>query len=76
MISRQTEIQLAGNEARFINDFRGVQSKPNAMFKDGRNTDGVLQMSVFSGHDGIAKNQEILVSYGKSFWAARQSRPE
>lgn len=61
-----------GNEARFINDYRGVRDKPNAIFDDGRSSSGELQMSVWSGHT-IKKGDEILVSYGKGWWHARQT---
>ncbi|KAF3010610.1 hypothetical protein E8E13_003045 [Curvularia kusanoi] len=73
-----------GNEARFINDYRGISSGPNAEFRDilvdvGF---GILEkrMGVFvlsagkSGKraKGINRGDEILVSYGKGFWAGRQ----
>jgi SET domain-containing protein len=61
-----------GNEARFINDYRGVRDKPNAAFADGRTASGELRMSVWSGGQAIKKGDEILVSYGKGWWRARQ----
>jgi hypothetical protein len=77
-----------GNEARFINDYRGVRAEgPNAEFRD-----CVLQMGqgiwerrigVFvlskgkndkgSRAQGIKKGDEIVVSYGKGFWGARRT---
>ena len=60
-----------GNEARFINDYRGVAAKPNALFEERRNAAGELCMAVWSGKEEIKKGQEILVSYGKGFWQAR-----
>lgn len=60
-----------GNEARFVNDYRGVREKPNAVFADGRHHDGQLRMSIRSSHEGIRKGEEILVSYGKAWWRAR-----
>lgn len=71
----------AGNEARFINDYRGVAERPNAEFRevwDGRS--GERGMGVFvlgegkktKGRKGIKKGQEILVSYGRGFWGARR----
>ena len=65
-----------GNEARFINDYRGVQPKPNALFEERRTANGELCMSVWSGCEGIKKGDEVLVSYGKGFWKARLSTPE
>lgn len=54
-----------GNEARFINDFRGVRPKANAVFQDRRIPGGELRMSVWSSTDAIKKGDEILVSYGE-----------
>lgn len=62
-----------GNEARFINDYRGIREKPNAVFVDGRTGSGELRMSVWSASQTIKKGDEILVSYGKGWWCARQS---
>lgn len=74
-----------GNEARFINDYRGISSGPNAEFRDilvdvGY---GILEkrMGIYvlsagkSGKKakGISRGEEILLSYGKGFWAGRQS---
>jgi len=73
-----------GNEARFINDYRGIGPAPNAEFRDiwidvGQ---GVLEKRIGvyvlsagkSGKraKGITKGAEILVSYGKGFWHERQ----
>ncbi|KAF2661830.1 hypothetical protein K491DRAFT_700852 [Lophiostoma macrostomum CBS 122681] len=72
-----------GNEARFINDYRGVAGAPNAEFRDIYvdlgNGKVEKRMGVFvlsagkSGKraKGIPKDQEILVSYGKGFWTER-----
>ncbi|KAJ3570157.1 hypothetical protein NPX13_g5824 [Xylaria arbuscula] len=78
----------AGNEARFVNDYRGVRERPNAEFKlcwDARS--GQQCMAVFvlpsgknastkAGTLGIAKGAEILVSYGKGFWSKRKEEDE
>jgi SET domain-containing protein len=66
------DAKLMGNEARFINDYRGVRDKPNAAFEDDRSANGELRMSVWSKHLPIQKGDEILVSYGKSWWQERQ----
>ncbi|THH09869.1 hypothetical protein EW145_g1712 [Phellinidium pouzarii] len=63
-----------GNEARFINDYRGVRTKPNAIFKERRTLSGELRMSVWSDSETIKKGDEILVSYGKSWWQTRQQK--
>jgi SET domain-containing protein len=65
-----------GNAARFVNDFRGVGRFPNAEFKLGRGEGGELRMEIWAlkgkGCADIAKGEEILVSYGKSWWGARR----
>lgn len=66
------DAQYMGNEARCINDYRGIGERPNALFKEVSNNKGELRMSVWSGSKGIAKNEEILVSYGKGWWNARR----
>ena len=68
-----------GNEARFINDYRGIAEKPNAEFKeiwDSRKQERGMGVWVLpegkSGKGkGIRKGEEILVSYGRGFWGAR-----
>lgn len=72
-----------GNEARFINDYRGVSAGPNAEFRDifvdlgnGKveKRIGVFVLSAGKSNKrakGIAKGEEILVSYGKGFWTQR-----
>jgi hypothetical protein len=69
------DAEFEGNEARHINDFRGVSKRPNAEFDNYLDRDGVLHMGVFALHDRIPKAQEILVSYGKGFWQARGLLP-
>ncbi|KAI0105219.1 hypothetical protein GGR51DRAFT_194503 [Nemania sp. FL0031] len=82
----------AGNEARFINDYRGVCERPNAEFRqcwDMRS--GQQCMAVFvlpagknaptktktkTSASGIAKGAEILVSYGKGFWSKRKEEQD
>lgn len=64
-----------GNEARFINDYRGISSKPNAVFEDVRIPSGELRMIVCSASQPIKKGDEILVSYGKAWWLARKADP-
>lgn len=59
-----------GNESRFINDYRGIRDKPNAEFVEHRTVGGELRMSIWSRVD-IERGQEIVVSYGKSWWASR-----
>ncbi|KAF2134374.1 hypothetical protein P153DRAFT_427083 [Dothidotthia symphoricarpi CBS 119687] len=77
-----------GNEARFINDYRGVSSGPNAEFRDifvdtgnGKVERRVGVFVLSAGKSGkrakgVGRGQEILVSYGKGFWTERQPAEE
>jgi hypothetical protein len=73
-----------GNEARFINDYRGIAERPNAEFKEiwdeRRKERGmgvwVLREGKNSKAKGIRKGEEILVSYGRGFWGARKGGDE
>ena len=67
-----------GNEARFINDYRGVRDGPNVEFVDLLVRDerriGVRVLPVGKcgkGKKGIGKGEELLVNYGKGFWQSR-----
>ncbi|KAI0322299.1 hypothetical protein OF83DRAFT_1080362 [Amylostereum chailletii] len=64
---------FTGNEARFINDYRGIQGKPNAEFRERRTATGELRMCVWSLAEPVKKGDEIVVSYGKAWWKARTS---
>jgi hypothetical protein len=84
-LSMDSELRIAvdgakfGNEGRFINDFRGIGERANAEFRDVwlTTSKGTVErrMGVFvtGGKKslGVAKGEEILVSYGKGFWGAR-----
>ncbi|KAL2417886.1 hypothetical protein ABEF95_005166 [Exophiala dermatitidis] len=75
-----------GNEARFINDYRGIRpTGPNAEFRDCLVQVGTSKLEKRIGvfvlspgktggprAKGIAKGEEIVVSYGKGFWNARK----
>jgi hypothetical protein len=77
-----------GNEARFMNDYRGVSTATNAEFRDifvdvgNDNVEKCVGVFVLSAGKsgkrvkGIGRGQEILVSYGKGFWTERQSQKE
>lgn len=72
-----------GNEARFINDYRGIAPSANAEFRDvwidtgsGRMEKRMAVYVLSAGKSGkrakgIAKGEEIMVSYGKGFWNDR-----
>ncbi|GBE83595.1 SET domain protein [Sparassis crispa] len=61
----------AGNAARFVNDYRGVCARPNALFEERWTEQGELRMAVWVGSEPVRKGEEILVSYGKMWWRAR-----
>ena len=69
-----------GNEARFLNDFRNTGRYPNVEFNFRRDKHGEFRQGVYvkevkeakeKGFDGIKKDEELLVSYGKSYWRSR-----
>jgi SET domain-containing protein len=71
-ISIGVDAASQGNAARFVNDYRGVGTAPNAEFRLDKGEGGELRMEIWSLKQGISKGEEILVSYGKSWWGARQ----
>lgn len=74
-ISVGVDASQMGNESRFVNDYRGVKARPNAIFKETRTPSGELRISIWSATSKIRKGEEILVSYGKSWWRARITGP-
>lgn len=65
-----------GNEARFLNDFRNTGRHPNVEFRLRRDGRGELRQGVYvrgrrEGFDGVRRGEELLVSYGKSYWRGR-----
>jgi len=75
-VSVGIDASMMGNQARFINDYRGIANKPNAIFQDGRTASGDLCMNVWSSGQEIKKGEEIVVSYGKSWWKSRHKDEE
>ncbi|KAL2147310.1 hypothetical protein VTI28DRAFT_10300 [Corynascus sepedonium] len=81
-----------GNEARFVNDYRGVPGrggkKANAEFRvawDPRTGERCMAVFVLTAGKratgrartvGIARGEEILVSYGRGFWQGRREEAE
>eukprot|EP00301_Raphidiophrys_heterophryoidea_P011304 c1716_g1_i1.p1 GENE.c1716_g1_i1~~c1716_g1_i1.p1 ORF type:complete len:184 (+),score=24.16 c1716_g1_i1:58-609(+) len=63
--------EKCGNEARFINDFRGVGDRSNVEFRVYKHENGEMRIGIFVGHREIKKGQELLLSYGKGFWRER-----
>ncbi|EXJ59148.1 hypothetical protein A1O7_06579 [Cladophialophora yegresii CBS 114405] len=70
-----------GNEARFINDYHGVRDGPNAVFEEyyvkvkgpkGKEMwEARMGVWVNPLSTGVAKGEEICLSYGKGYWRAR-----
>ena len=71
-VSIGVDANTAGNAARFVNDYRGIGSEPNAEFRLGHGAVGELRMEIWSLKKGVGKGDEVLVSYGKSWWSARK----
>ena len=69
-----------GNESRFLNDYRNTGRYPNVEFKLRRDARGELRQGVYvklkkESRDpnfvGVACGEELLVSYGRSYWRSR-----
>jgi hypothetical protein len=81
-----------GNEARFVNDYRGVPGRenrgPNSEFRDcwvklsGKQYERRVGVYVLPAgnagkrKDGMRKGEEVLVSYGKGFWCKGAGKEE
>ena len=74
------DANVLGNEARFLNDFRNTGSHPNVEFNFRRDKNGEFRQGVYvkqakeakeQGFNGINQDEELLVSYGKSYWRSR-----
>lgn len=87
-LDREAEVSVdatsKGNEARFINDYRGVRDQgPNVEFRDiwmdlggGTGGKGIGVFVLSAGKSGkrkggVKKGEELLVSYGRGFWQER-----
>src|SRR5690606_29219392 len=67
------DAEKMGNEARFVNDYRGTNLKPNVQFENRIDeVTGEVNIGVWVLGAPIKKGTELLVSYGKGFWQARQ----
>ena len=66
------DARRVGNEARFVNDFRNTGRRQNVEFRLRRASDGELRQGVYvCARNGVAAGEELLISYGKSYWRAR-----
>lgn len=75
------DARRAGNEARMVNDYRGVPGlqRPNAMFETrrvGGGERGEVRMGLWVASKDIKKGVELCVSYGKGFWKERVKEEE
>ncbi|SPO28863.1 uncharacterized protein UTRI_05159_B [Ustilago trichophora] len=72
-----------GNESRFVNDYRGIASKPNVEFRsfiqlsdDSQQAERPkFQMGLFATRP-IRKGQELVINYGKSYWVHHEQLTE
>ncbi|KAF8538633.1 hypothetical protein BDD12DRAFT_841731 [Trichophaea hybrida] len=64
-----------GNEARFVNDYRGVAERANVVFEN-REVQGQVRIAVRVAGKEVRKGEELLVSYGKGFWEGRRREGE
>lgn len=60
-----------GSEARFINDYRNTGRHPNVEFRLWRGQRGELRQGVFVCAKRVREGDELLISYGRSYWKAR-----
>jgi hypothetical protein len=70
-VSIGIDAAVMGNAARFVNDYRGIGTAPNAEFRLGRGPGGEVRMEVHTLR-AVRKGDELLVSYGKGWWGARK----
>ncbi|TPX64526.1 hypothetical protein SpCBS45565_g05808 [Spizellomyces sp. 'palustris'] len=64
------DAQNSGSEARFINDFHNISSRPNAAFDTYRDAiTGEVRVGVWALNQWIGPGQEILVPYGGEYWS-------
>jgi hypothetical protein len=87
-LSLAIDAAASGNEARFINDYRGISPRPNAEFREvwneARKERGMAVWVLAVGKSGkrggrgrgVRKGEEVVVSYGRGFWGARREEAE
>lgn len=64
-----------GNEARFVNDYRGIKGKPNAVFIDYRADSGELRMGIWALSEDIKKvSSSVLLTSILTVLGARATR--
>ena len=61
-----------GNEGRFVNDYRNTGRHANVEFRTRRDARGELHQGIFvCAKRGVRAGDELLISYGKSYWRSR-----
>ncbi len=66
------DARCLGNEARFVNDYRNTGRRPNVEFRLRRDRRGELRQGVYvCAKEGVRDGDELLISYGKSYWRSR-----
>jgi SET domain-containing protein len=60
------DAQLAGNESRYVNDFRGVGDAKNVQLAERQAVGGEMEVW-FEALRDIAAGEELLTSYGDNF---------
>lgn len=66
------DAKTVGNEARFVNDYRNTGRRANVEFRLRRDAAGEMRQGVFiCAKEGVGEGEELLISYGKSYWTAR-----
>jgi SET domain-containing protein len=68
------DAKRAGNEARMVNDYRGVPGfqRPNVVFETRRvGEHGDVRMGLWVASNDVKEGVELCVSYGKGFWKER-----
>lgn len=80
-LSLAIDAATAGNEARYVNDYRGIAARPNAEFREvwhGARQERGMGVWILpfgksgKGKGGVRKGDEIVLSYGRGFWGARR----
>ena len=66
------DANTVGNEARFVNDYRNTGRRANVEFRLRRDRRGELRQGIFvCAKEGVCAGDELLISYGKSYWRSR-----
>lgn len=66
------DAKSVGNEARYVNDYRNTGRKPNVEFRTRRDGRNELRQGIYVvDKAGVAEGDELLISYGQSYWRSR-----